>query len=77
MASEKSKYEQKRASGNQLYGPGCCAHETKVPRPPRLSQRDPDDFFTSKPSYWWQDEAHVNELHKRPTFSYTGRGYGR
>lgn len=25
-AGKKSRYAQKFASGNQMYGPGCCAH---------------------------------------------------
>lgn len=29
---KRSKYAAKVASGRQLYGPGCCAHTTKVVR---------------------------------------------
>jgi hypothetical protein len=27
MARTKSKYAEKRDGGNQMYGPGCCAHK--------------------------------------------------
>ena len=26
----KSKYARKRATGNQMYGPGCCAHKIRL-----------------------------------------------
>lgn len=30
MAQKKSKYATKRASGNMMYGPGCCAHDRVI-----------------------------------------------
>ena len=27
---DKSKYARKRAAGNQMYGPGCCAHKIRT-----------------------------------------------
>lgn len=30
-AQGQSKYAQKVKAGNQLYGPGCCAHRIKTP----------------------------------------------
>ena len=36
MSTKKSKYREKVEAGNQMYGPGCCAH--KVP-PAQIERR--------------------------------------
>lgn len=28
---KRSKYAAKKEAGNQMYGPGCCAHSVRVP----------------------------------------------
>lgn len=30
LGGSKSKYAQKKARGNQMYGPGCCGHHLKT-----------------------------------------------
>lgn len=30
MSQKQSKYAAKKESGNQMYGPGCCAHKRKA-----------------------------------------------